>query len=347
MLPSYQGLGALQTPACSARQTRPDYGVHPLRLLDQLRDVIRIKHYSLRTEDAYVHWVKRFVHFCSLQHPRDCGASEVTAFLSHLASAGQVSASTQNQARSALLFLYKEVLHCGLPWLEGIESAKRPARLPVVLMEDEVRRLLVETSGTSGLLLKLLYGTGMRVMEALRLRVKDVNFGRREIVVREGKGFRDRVTMLPARLRDDLERHLVGVRLLHERDLRQGLGEVYLPFALARKYPRAAREWMWQYVFPSQFISVGPRSGARRRHHLDPQAIQRALRDAVRYAQIAKPATPHTLRHSFATHLIEAGYDIRTVQELLGHKDVSTTMIYTHVLNKGGRGVLSPLDRQG
>jgi integron integrase len=264
-----------------------------------------------------------------------------------MASAGQVAASTQNQARSALLFLYKEVLHSDLPWLDGIESAKRPTRLPIVLTEQEVRRLLAETSGTSGLVLRLLYGTGMRVMEALRLRVKDVNFGRREIVVREGKGFRDRVTMLPATLAADLERQLAEARLLHQRDLREGRGAVYLLFALARKYPTAAREWRWQYVFPSQHVSVDPRGGTQRRHHVDPQAIQRALRDAVRHAGIAKPATPHTLRHSFATHLIEHGYDIRTVQELLGHKDVSTTMIYTHLLNKGGRGVLSPLDRQG
>jgi integron integrase len=230
------------------------------------------------------------------------------------------------------------VLHADLPWLDGIESAKRPARLPVVLTEEEVRRLLVETSGTTGLVLRLLYGTGMRVMEALRLRVKDVNFGRREIVVREGKGFRDRVTMLPATLVADLERQLAETRLLHQRDLRQGLGTVYLPFALARKYPIAAREWMWQYVFPSQQVSVDPRGGAQRRHHLDPQAIQRALRDAVRHAGIAKPATPHTLRHSFATHLIEHGYDIRTVQELLGHKDVSTTMISRTCSTRAGGG---------
>jgi len=266
------------------------------------------------------------------------------SFLTSLAVKGQVAASTQNQAKSALLFLYKEVLQCEMPWLEGIESAKRPARLPVVLTEAEVRRLLAETSGTSGLVLRLLYGTGMRVLEGLRLRVKDVGFERREIIVRDGKGARDRVTMLPASLISDLDRHLSRVKLLHERDLREGLGDVYLPYALARKYPTAGREWMWQYVFPSQYLSVDPRSGVQRRHHADPQAIQRALRDALRHAGIARHATPHTLRHSFATHLLDSGYDIRTVQELLGHQDVSTTMIYTHVLNKGGRGVKSPLD---
>jgi integron integrase len=329
----------------AAEQTRPVYSLQPLRLLDQLRAVIRLKHYAIRTEDAYVFWVRRYVRFCGLRHPSECGAAEVTSFLTHLATAEDVAASTQNQAKSALLFLYKEVLKCALPWLDGIESAKRAARLPVVLTEQEVRQVLSETEGTSGLVLRLLYGTGMRVMEALRLRVKDVSFGRGEIIIREGKGARDRVTMLPVSLIESLGRQLARAKLLHERDLREGLGEVYLPHALARKYPTAAKEWMWQYIFPSQSLSVDPRSGVRRRHHADPQAVQRALHDALRHAGIAKHATPHTLRHSFATHLLEAGYDIRTVQELLGHKDVSTTMIYTHVLNKGGRGVLSPLDR--
>ena len=298
MLPSYQRTTVLQTPCLAAEQTRLDYSVQsPRRLLDQVRDVIRLKHYSIRTEDAYVFWVRRFVRFCALRHPRECGAADVASFLTHLATEGQVAASTQNQAKSALLFLYKEVLQCELPWLDGIETAKRPARLPVVLTEHEVRRLLAETQGTSGLVLRLLYGTGMRVMEGLRLRVKDVGFERREIIVREGKGFRDRVTMLPASLIEDLGRQLARVKLLHERDLREGFGEVYLPYALARKYPSAARQWMWQYVFPSQSLSVDPRSGARRRHHADPQAIQRALRDALRHAGIARHATPHTLRH--------------------------------------------------
>jgi integron integrase len=326
-------------------QTRHPYHASPPRLLDQLREVLRRKHYSLRTEEAYVDWVRRFVHFCELRHPRECGAIEVQAFLSRLAVVGRVAASTQNQARSALLFLYKEVLQVELPWLDSIESAKRPARLPVVLNRDEVCRLLPLTQGTPGLILRLLYGTGMRILEALRLRVKDIDFSRGEIVIREGKGFRDRVTMLPQSLRDELARHLEHVRAVHEADLKRGQGDVYLPYALERKYTRAAKEWAWQYVFPSDRFSTDPRSGAVRRHHIDPQAIQRALRDALRAAGITKPATPHTLRHSFATHLLDSGYDIRTVQELLGHKDVSTTMIYTHVLNKGGQGVRSPLDR--
>ena len=335
----------LATGVLVAEQTRPAYGLPAMRLLDQLREVVRLKHYSIRTEEAYVDWVRRYVRHCGMRHPSECGAADVTAFLTHLAVDGRVAASTQNQARSALLFLYKEVLGSELPWLGNVESAKRPARLPVVLTVDETRRLLAHTNGTSGLVLRLLYGCGTRVMEALRLRVKDVDFGRREIVIREGKGIRDRVTMLPDSVREDLLKHIERVKRLHEQDLREGFGEVYLPHALARKYPTAAREWMWQYVFPSVRRSADPRSGAIRRHHADPQAIQRALRDALRRAGISKHATPHTLRHSFATHLIEQGYDIRTVQELLGHKDVSTTMIYTHVLNKGGRGVLSPLDR--
>ena len=310
-----------------------------------MRDIIRRKHYSLRTEEAYIDWTRRFVHFCGLKHPRTCGASEVQAFLSHLANAGRVAASTQNQARSALLFLYKEVLQAQLPWLDGIEPAKRPARLPVVLNRDEVRQVLAVTQGTSGLVLRLLYGTGMRVLEALRLRVKDVDFSRREIAIREGKGFRDRVTMLPETLSAELARHVERVQVLHRGDLERGYGSVYLPYALERKYPNARKDWAWEYVFPSDRVSADPRGGAIRRHHIDPQAIQRALRDALRCAGVSKHATPHTLRHSFATHLLDGGYDIRTVQELLGHKDVSTTMIYTHVLNKGGRAVRSPLDR--
>ncbi len=316
----------------------------PPRLLDQVREKVRLKHYSIRTEHAYVDWVKRFVLYHGRRHPRDLGPGEVEAFLTHLAVAEKVAASTQNQAKSALLFLYKEVLGTPLPWLDDITQAKASRRLPVVLTVDEVSGLLDRTSGTGGLILRLLYGTGMRVMECLRLRVKDVDFVRREIVVREGKGSKDRVTMLPARLVAPLRAHLEEVRVLHRNDLDAGLGAVWLPFALARKYPNAAREWGWQYVFPSARISIDPRSGRQGRHHADDKAVQRALRQAARDAGIAKPATPHTLRHSFATHLLQGGYDIRTVQELLGHADVSTTMIYTHVLNRGGRGVESPLD---
>ena len=316
----------------------------PPRLLDQVRDRIRLKHYSIRTEETYVDWIRRFILFHGKRHPREMGAAEVEAFLTHLAVRGRVSASTQNQAKSALLFLYKEVLGEALPWLDNIQNAKRPARMPVVLTVGEVRAVLDGVEGTGGLILKLLYGTGMRILECLRLRVKDVSFIKREIVIREGKGFKDRMTMLPVVLVEPLQAHLRRVEALHVSDLKEGYGEVYLPYALERKYPKAAREWGWQYVFPSIKRSVDPRSGAIRRHHADEQNIQRIMRRAVRAAGIAKPATPHTLRHSFATHLLEAGYDIRTVQELLGHSDVSTTMIYTHVLNRGGRGVLSPLD---
>ena len=275
------------------------------------------------------------------------GAAEVEGFLTHLAVAKRVSASTQNQAKSAVLFLYKEVLGAPLPWLEGIESAKRPACLPVVLTRAEVESILTHLGGTVGLMIRLLYGTGMRIMECVRLRVKDVDFARSEIVVRQGKGARDRMTVLPQTLSAPLKDHLLRVRTLHEADLAEGYGEVYLPDALARKYPGAPRQWAWQYVFPSRTRSVDPRSGAVRRHHADEKALQRAMQQAVRRAGVAKLATPHTLRHSFATHLLQSGYDIRTVQELLGHKDVSTTMIYTHVLNKGGRGVVSPLDGAG
>ena len=315
------------------------------RLLDQVRGKIRLKHYSIRTEQAYVDWIRRFVLHFDKRHPSEMGAREVEAFLTHLAVHGKVAAATQNQAKSALLFLYREILDQDLPWLDNVERAKAPKRLPVVLTQAEVQSVLSRLSGTHWLVAGLLYGAGLRIMEALRLRVKDVEFSRGEILVREGKGFKDRVTMLPVAVADPLKAHLSQVRDLHVQDMEEGFGEVYLPYALDRKYPNAGREWGWQYVFPSKKRSVDPRSGVVRRHHVQDQAIQRAVRQAVRDAGIAKSATPHTLRHSFATHLLEAGYDIRTVQELLGHSDVSTTMIYTHVLNKGGRGVTSPLDR--
>ena len=317
------------------------------RLLDQVRGKIRIKHYSLRTEQTYLDWIKRFIRHFGKKHPKDMGAAEVEAFLTHLAVAGNVAASTQNQAKSALLFLYREVLEITLPWLDNVTQARTPKRLPVVLTRAEVQSLLERLEGTHWLIASLLYGTGLRLMEGLRLRVKDVEFSRGEILVRDGKGFKDRVTMLPARLAPRLEAHLEKVQALHQRDLASGYGEVYLPYALDRKYPTAGREWMWQYIFPSATLSVDPRSGKTRRHHLQDQAVQRALKQAVHDAGVNKPATPHTLRHSFATHLLEGGYDIRTVQELLGHSDVSTTMIYTHVLNKGGRGVVSPIDQMG
>ncbi len=316
-----------------------------VKLLDQVRGKIRLKHYSIRTEQAYVDWIKRFVLHFGKRHPRDLGAAEVEQFLTYLAVEGKVAASTKNQAKSALLFLYKEVLVLELPWLYNVAQAKAPKRLPVVLNRDEVQAVLSRISGTHWLISSLLYGSGMRIMECLRLRVKDVDFKRREILIRDGKGFKDRVTMLPGSLAASLETHLLKVRGLHEADLQQGYGAVYLPHALERKYPSAAKEWGWQYVFPSARLSADPHSHEVRRHHVQDQAVQRAVRQAARDADLVKPVTPHTFRHSFATHLLENGYDIRTVQELLGHSDVSTTMIYTHVLNKGGKGVVSPLDR--
>jgi len=315
------------------------------RLLDQVRGKIRLKHYSIRTEQAYLDWIRLFICHFGKRHPNEMGAREVEAFLTWLAVEGKVAASTQNQAKSALLFLYREVLGSDLPWLENVEQAKTPKRLPVVLTEAEVQGLLSGLSGTHWLVASLLYGAGMRLMEALRLRVKDVELSRKEILIRDGKGAKDRVTMLPTALVNPLKAHLLKVRALHDQDVAEGFGEVYLPHALDKKYPTAAREWGWQYVFPSGNRSVDPRSGVVRRHHVQDQSVQRAVKQAVRDAGLVKPATPHTLRHSFATHLLQSGYDIRTVQELLGHSDVSTTMIYTHVLNRGGRGVQSPLDQ--
>jgi integron integrase len=319
----------------------------PPRLLDRMRERLRVKHYSIRTEQSYLDWVRRYVRFHGLRHPSELGAEAVEQFLTALAVKGNVAASTQNQAKSALLFLYREVLQVELPWLDGIVTARRPQRLPVVLTEAETAQLLAHMTGTTGLVARLLYGTGMRILEAVRMRVKDLDLSRGEIVVRDGKGAKDRITMVPRSIEPVLKLQLEFAKTLHARDLADGVGAVYLPHALDRKYPNASVEWPWQYVFPAEGISVDPRSGVRRRHHLDEQLVQRAMRQALRVSGIAKPATPHTLRHSFATHLLEAGYDIRTVQELLGHSDVRTTMIYTHVLNRGGRGVASPLDRLG
>jgi integron integrase len=319
--------------------------VNPPKLLDQVRDRIRVKHYSIRTETQYVQWIKRFILFHGKRHPKDMGAAEAEAFLTHLAVEGNVSASTQNQALSALLFLYREVLGMELPWLDEVVRAKKPQRLPSVLNRAEVGLVLERMDGVYGLMARLLYGTGMRLMECCRLRVKDIDFGLREILIRDGKGAKDRVTMLPETLVQPLQEFLTKRRRLYEDDLSKGMAEVFLPDALARKYPNAALDWAWQYVFPSGSYSVDPRSGRERRHHIDEKLLQRAMKKAVVASGITKFATPHTLRHSFATHLLEGGYDIRTVQELLGHSDVSTTMIYTHVLKKGGRGVVSPLDR--
>ena len=315
------------------------------RLLDQVRDQIRLKHYSIRTERVYCEWIKRYVRFHNYRHPMEMGAPDVEAFLSDLAVRRDVSASTQNQALAALLFLYKQVLKQDLPWLGEVVRAKKPARLPVVLSISEVQQILGQLDGDVGLIARLLYGGGLRLMEGVRLRVKDVDFSRKEIIIRDGKGQKDRVTVMPTSLVLPLRQHIARVRAIHQFELAEGRGDVYLPDALARKYPGAPFEWAWQYVFPAAGLSVDPRSGSVRRHHLDEKRVQRAFKRAVKASGLAKLATPHTLRHSFATHLLESGQDIRTVQELLGHADVKTTMIYTHVLNRGGLAVLSPLDR--
>ena len=315
------------------------------RLLDQVRERCRVKHYSIRTEKRYVDWIRRFILYHGKRHPGEMGAPEVEAFLTHLAVKGNVAPSTQNQALSAILFLYKEVLSVKLPWLDGVTRAKKPPRLPVVLTETEVRTLLAQLNGVHHLVASLLYGSGLRLMEAIRLRVKDVDFERFEVTVRDGKGGKDRRTMLPKCLLEPLRQQPEKVRILHDQDLRDSIGSVYLPYALERKYPKAGHELGWQYLFPAASPSKDPRTGITRRHHIGAQAFQRAIKAAVRRARINKPASSHTLRHSFATHMLEKGYDIRTVQELLGHTDIRTTQIYTHVLNRGGHGVLSPLDK--
>lgn len=315
------------------------------RLIDRVREAIRSRHYSRRTEKTYWYWMRFFIRYHGMRHPAEMGGAEVQAFLSWLATERDVAAATQNQALSALLFLYQKVLGQELPWLDGISRAKRPVRLPTVLTEAEVRRLLSQLRGVKWLMASLLYGSGLRQIECLSLRVKDVNFAYRQILVRDAKGGKDRVTMLPEGVIEALQEHLGRVRLLHRHDLAGGFGEVSLPHALARKYPRAGREWGWQFVFPSKNRSTDPETGVIRRHHVYPDTLHRAVKHAAAAAAIVKPVSCHTLRHSFATHLLERGQDIRTVQELLGHSDVSTTMIYTHVLNRGARGVKSPLDR--
>ena len=314
------------------------------RLLDQMREILLLHHYSIRTEEAYLEWVKRFILFHNKRHPSEMGEKEVSAFLTYLAVNKHVSASTQNQALSAILFLYKKVLNQKLDWLEDVVRAKRPRNLPVVLTKQEVMRILDTMIGINALIARLLYGTGMRLMEGLRLRVQDVDFSRKEIIVRSGKGGKDRVTTLPEVLIPQLETQLEHVKRLHAADLADGFGRVYLPFALDRKYPNAGIQLGWQYFFPSQNRSADPRTGKVARHHWHDKNVGRSIRNALRKIGIYKRVSSHTLRHCFATHLLEAGYDIRTVQELLGHKNVQTTMIYTHVLNKGPKAVRSPLD---
>jgi integron integrase len=317
------------------------------RLMDKVREQLRLRHYSRRTEEAYCHWITRFLRFHRCRHPREMGAPEVTGFLSHLAVHEHVAAATQNQALAALLFLYGHVLGLQLPWLDDLVRVERPARLPVVLSRDEVRRVLARLHGTPALMAGLMYGAGLRLLECAELRVKDVDFAARTLVVRAGKGDRDRATLLPAASVEPLRAHLVTVRRQHEADLQKRAGWVELPSALSRKYPNAGRELAWQWVFPATRVYVERETGQVRRHHFHESAVQRAVKEAVLAAGIGKPASCHTLRHSFATHLLEDGYDIRTVQQLLGHRDVRTTMLYTHVLQRGVFGVRSPLDRLG
>ena len=322
----------------------PASPVNPPRLMEQVRTTIRLRGMSYETEKAYSDWIKRYILFHGKRHPKEMNAPEIRGFLAHLVNDRNVAPSTQNQALHALLFLYREVLQIALPLIGDLKPAKKSPRAPVVFTREEVEAILSRMVGTKKMMASLLYGTGMRLIELLRLRVKDLDFQRNQIAIRQGKGGKDRVTMLPRSLKELLREHLVKVKQAHEIDLREGFGNVELPYALERKYPQAAREWKWQYVFPAPKRSIDPRSGVERRHHLDPSVLQKAVKEAIRQASLTKPGNCHTFRHSFATHLLEAGHDIRTVQELLGHADVSTTMIYTHVLNRGGLGVCSPLD---
>jgi integron integrase len=322
----------------------PGAAAGPPRLLDRMREAIRARHYSLRTEESYVAWARRFILFHRKRHPAEMGEREINAFLTHLAVDGRVTASTQNQALSALLFLYRHVLELPFPTLENVVRAKRPAHLPVVMTRAETRAVLTRMAGAPKLVATLLYGSGLRLLEGLRLRVKDVEFGLNQILVRDPKGNRDRVVPLPMVVRSVLPSWLASVKRRHEKDLAEGFGGVELPYALERKYPGSDRQWGWQYVFPAERRSRDPRSQVERRHHLHETLVQRAVRQAVRDAGISRPVSCHTFRHSFATHLLAEGYDIRTIQELLGHRNLKTTMIYTHVLNRGGHAVLSPAD---
>lgn len=314
------------------------------KLLNQVRQLLRTRHYSIRTEEAYLHWIRQYIIFHSKQHPSTLGAPEVSSFLSHLAVDRNVAASTQQQAASAILFLYRDVLNLSIDWLDQVQRPKKPSRVPVVLTKAEAQSVLLHLKSDKWLMASLLYGSGLRLMECLRLRVKDIDFGYKQIIVRDGKGQKDRITILPTPLIEPLQLQLKRVKVIHETDVREGFGQVYLPNALAQKYPGAERQWMWQYLFPADKRSVDPRTGKVQRHHIGETALQKAVKAAMRAAGINKLASCHTFRHSFATHLLEAGYDIRTVQELLGHNDVSTTMIYTHVLNQGPKAVKSPLD---
>jgi integron integrase len=337
------GIAALSlSPGPGVKPAAP--GAPPPRLLDRMREAVRVRHYAIRTEQTYVQWARRFIVFHGKRHPAEMGAAEVEAFLTHLAVERGVAPATQSQAKAALLFLYREVLGVQLPWLDELVSAKPSRHLPVVLTPREAAALLQHMSGVTGLVAALLYGAGLRLLEGLRLRIKDIEFERRELLVRDGKGGKDRVTVLPENLVLPLQEQLAQARALHARDLQAGHGAVWLPDALAVKYPHAPRAWGWQWAFPSSVRSVDPRDGVERRHHLSEATVQKAVAGAARRAGVHKPCSPHVLRHSFATHLLQAGYDIRTVQELLGHADMKTTMIYTHVLNRGGRGVRSPLD---
>ena len=314
------------------------------KLMEQVRAIIRLRGMSYRTEQTYTDWIKRFILFHHKRHPKEMGVEEIRAYLTHLVMERNVAPSTQNQAMHALLFLYKQVLEIALPHLGALPAAKKQPKLPVVFTRDEAQAILAQLQDETWLMASLLYGSGLRLMECLRLRVKDIDFDQHIITIRAGKGAKDRVTMLPQPIKEPLHKHLVHIQQIHETELAEGHGTVKLPFALATKYPNAATEWKWQFVFPSPKRSCDPRTGVWHRHHLDESVLQRAVKRALKQSGITKHGSCHTFRHSFATHLLEAGYDIRTVQELLGHTDVKTTMIYTHVLNRGGLAVRSPLD---
>ena len=346
-IPTWALPGSEPLPAAVINRIAPAAPAAVRALLHRVHGTLRTRHYSRRTEKAYLGWIRRFITFNGGRDPADLDVSEISRFLSMLAIRGGVAASTQNQAFSALLFLYRDVLGVAVDGLDETVRAKRPARLPQVLSPTEVRGIIAQLRGTTRMMALLMYGSGLRLLECARLRIKDVDFERGEITIRDGKGQKDRVTVLPTRVAGALRAHVSRVKRLHEADLLIGAGTVALPDALSRKYPRAAREWGWQWVFPAKRLYSDAATGERRRHHVHESVLQRAFHDAVRSAGIAKPATCHTLRHSFATHLLEKGYDIRTIQELLGHSDVSTTMIYTHVLNRGGMGVQSPADWLG